>query len=1083
MKAMREKLQLLYILFFFIIGIKAQETTPVHTSEYNNIYYDTERFGNNMVDVDLYRGQPNINIPLFNLNEKGLELKVALSYKSGGVKVNTPSQWTGQDWNLNVGKITRTVRGLQNDELDYYNVANPGSNGTDGQCWNLRPTESIDYSGQQKGFMKIHPLLSHENWKDHNNLKDILSKATAIAGNHRLDSEPDIFHFNFFGHTGYFFLGQDGQWKVASKSNLKIIFDKQQDMFFGLEEGFSGPWGTNCSIKTFGRFTFVDDKGYKYVFGDNNVRNIEINLRSFLLSQYFYPVYANAWNIVKVIDPNGIVLYEFTNENGGNLNPYLQIESPKYIRIPSEDYVGNSSNPIVHSTYNTSFPRFAYRAAGILFLPSYPVSIKTFSGNQIDFISTLRDDVEYYYNDGSAFSGNSLFESHFSYNISLVYLDNWGIFSNTLPFPQNTSGISGLKKRKLDNIKLTSSAGKVVNDIKLSYANTTQRIFLNSIKNNDKTYVFNYNNPNSLPPLLSNKTDMWGYFNNIPYKFEHGERNTGTYWRPFESNKFWELPVNTPYLYYGTLTDIYWPTGGKTTLGWESNSFTKRINPKTGIPLESNLPGGGVRVKNIISAEESREFFYNESFDYMDNNKSSGILVYEPVYYDNSNKALEILSINSSNPNANPSYPHNTYTGNILGINSKSIFEPADVVYSSVFEKKNEGFIQYSFYDYLDIPDFYYPGILPNNNALGLTKNDKSLERGLLKRKDFYDNTQKLIKREDYKYKKPNILLGRGVSYDLFTSRPTIPRNPPVNYDIPPDCKYCTTNASPYEIDYSDNLISEIFTTEIFKDGRNLQYFKKYYYKSPIDASYSLIDKIEEYPFSYDLSKFKTTKFDYAVDMDTSEPIIQDMISKNMVGIPLAVTKFNETQKPVSRVETIYAKNSTTNNFTLPVSVRNIKTGMYDYGSDLTAASKITFNVYDSRENVLQYTDESGLPTTIIYGYNRSQPIAKIVGADYNYVSSKVNIETLQDASDVDIDTASENLLISLLDDLRKNPDLKNYQITTYTYDPLVGLTSVTPPDGMREYYIYNSQNNKLEKVIDVHGNPIEEYKYHNKND
>jgi len=1072
-----------FVITLSIIKVRAQDQTPVHISEYNNIYYDTERFGSAMVDVDLYRGQPNINIPLFNLNERGLDLKIALSYKSGGVKVNTPSQWTGHDWNLNIGKISRTVRGLQHDELDYYNVYAPDNYGSDPGCYPTGPNApAMSHAGQQKGFFKNYQLLGPQNWNEQTNLKNIITKTTANGGSFRLDTEPDIFHFSFFGHSGFFFMGQDGQWKVASKSNLKIIFNQNEDMFYALQEGFHSYWGptgpATCSIKTIGRFTIVDDKGYKYIFGDNNVRNIEVNLRSFYLGRFENPVYANSWNIVKVLDPNGIPLYEFQNENGSNLNYYLAPESNKYIHIPSEPIVGNYTNPAptVHSNYSSGFGRRYYRAAGILFLPSYPVSIKTFSGNKIDFISSLRNNLEYHYNDGSPYSGNSLFENSWSYNNIQPFYDNWSIHSNSLPFPQNTS-VKDFKKRKLDKIILTSSSGKVVNDIKLSYANATQRIFLYNIKNNEKIYTFNYNNVNSLPPLLTNKADMWGYYNNVPYKMEYGDLSTGTYWKPFENNKFWELPVNVPYLYYGTLTDVYWPTGGKTTLQWESNSFTTRINPKTGVHIETNLPGGGARIKSIISAEESREFFYNESFDYMDSNKSSGILVYEPVYYDNSNKALEILGINVNNPNLNPSYPHNTYTGNIFGINSKSIFEPADVVYSSVFEKKNDGYLQYSFYTHFDVPDLYYPGILSYNNVLGLIKNDKSIDRGLLKRKDFYDSTQKLLKREDYKYKKQNILLGRGVSYDLFATNISLPIT---TSNVPSPCLYCITNASPYEIDYSDNLISEVFTTEIFKDGRNLQYFKKYYYKSPLDASYSLIDKIEEYPFTYDLSKFKTTKFDYAIDTDTSEPIIQSMIEKNMVGIPLSVTKYNEQQQPIARTETIYAKNSATNNLVLPISTRNIKTGMAGYGEDSFVNKKATYDLYDAHGRLLQYTDESGLPTTIIYGYNRSQPIAKIVGATYNYVEANINLTTLQDASDSDVDDASENLLIAQLDDLRKNIAFKNFYITTYTYNPLIGITSLTNPDGIREYYKYDTQN-KLEKVVDVDGKPIEEYKYNYK--
>ncbi|MDQ0067703.1 hypothetical protein [Chryseobacterium lathyri] len=1053
------------------------ELIPVAKWGENNDF-SVNKYGNDLISVDHYRGQPNINIPLFSVEEGGLTLDISLKYKSQGVKVNKPSNWVGHDWMLEVGSINRTVKGMQFDELDFNNAEGVAPNNHDGNCYPL-PSGTVgvgdfQYGGLAKGFMLTHSKINStdNSWRGLDNLVNLMAETTPKDGGYRADYEPDIFNFSFFGHTGFFFIGPDGMWKVSSKSNLKILFDKEQDMFYGLN-GFKDIWGAypaTCRIKTIGRFTIIDDKGYKYVFGDNNVRNIEMNLRDFYHGVDSLPVYANSWSIVKVYDSNNIVLYDFEHINGEHYSNYLYSNSKQYIVVPKESTDGN--NPLtttsVHpnnTTNSTAHYSSFYKASGILYIPTYPSVIRTKSGNKIDFLSIIEDNLNYF-----SSSGNTLLENDPSYyNNILTPPHTWGSNSPTLGIGDNTASFNKFKKRKLTTIKLTSSTGALINDIKLTHANATQRIFLYSIKNNEKTYVFNYDNLNLLPPLLSNKTDMWGYYNNIPYKIHVDFGSTKTYWNNFENNKFGELQVNTPYLYYGTLKEIYWPTGGKTVLDWESNSFTTRVYPKSGNLVSANLPGGGARIKKITSDNTTKEFFYTNSFNEMDYNISSGILVNEPIFYDNSNKALEILGF-YNNSNANPSFPNNTYIGNIMGINPKSIFEPSDVVYSSVFEKSNDGYTHYNFSTHFDVPDNYYPGIIPSNNTLGLTRNDLSNQRGLLLRKDFYDNSQKIIKRIDFKYIKTTNLLGRGVSYDLFSTSTYV------------NCYFCITNASPYEIDYSDNLLSEIFTTEFFKDGRNLQYLKKYYYQNPVDPSYNLIDKIEEYPNKFDLSKFKSVKFQYATDMGTSSQLFSDMIAKNMIGIPLSATKYNEAQQPISRSETIFAKNSTTNNLILPISTRSIKTGVIDYGSDSSVDTKVTYDLYDAHGRVLQYTDASGIPTTIIWGYNKSQPIAKIVGATYNYVSTNTNIGYLQDASDVDVDTASENILISLLDDLRKNIAFKDYQITTYTYDPLIGITSLTNPDGLRENYKYHAQTHKLEKVIDVDSKVREEYKYHYKN-
>ncbi|REC69944.1 hypothetical protein DRF60_20945, partial [Chryseobacterium elymi] len=75
----------------------------------------------------------------------------------------------------------------------------------------------------------------------------------------------------------------------------------------------------------------------------------------------------------------------------------------------------------------------------------------------------------------------------------------------------------------------------------------------------------------------------------------------------------------------------------------------------------------------------------------------------------------------------------------------------------------------------------------------------------------------------------------------------------------------------------------------------------------------------------------------------------------------------------------------------------------------------------------------------------------------------------------------SEQSLISALDLFRNNSALSTYQITTYTYDPLIGVRSITPPSGIRELYKYDTAN-RLEKVIDINGKVLKEYKYNYKN-
>ncbi|UTX50003.1 hypothetical protein [Chryseobacterium sp. MA9] len=73
-----------------------------------------------------------------------------------------------------------------------------------------------------------------------------------------------------------------------------------------------------------------------------------------------------------------------------------------------------------------------------------------------------------------------------------------------------------------------------------------------------------------------------------------------------------------------------------------------------------------------------------------------------------------------------------------------------------------------------------------------------------------------------------------------------------------------------------------------------------------------------------------------------------------------------------------------------------------------------------------------------------------------------------------------ETSLLSVLNTFRNS--LPNYQITTYTYDSLVGVRSITPPTGSREVYFYDSAN-RLKEIRENSqtGNLLKEFKYNYK--
>ncbi|WP_426278412.1 hypothetical protein ACN9MN_03605 [Chryseobacterium sp. S-02] len=202
------------------------------------------------------------------------------------------------------------------------------------------------------------------------------------------------------------------------------------------------------------------------------------------------------------------------------------------------------------------------------------------------------------------------------------------------------------------------------------------------------------------------------------------------------------------------------------------------------------------------------------------------------------------------------------------------------------------------------------------------------------------------------------------------------------------------------------------------------------------------------------LSNMKPYYIKSAADGDISEQFITYAIGQPgydqlenafMTGIPI-IQEDKKNGKTLSKAVTQFENSSL-----LPTSVwmTNI--------SDGSVKLKGKMDAYDDKGNVVQASSGTGTPTTFIYGYNKTQLIAKVVGAKYEDIKTNALVLAAVTASDNDnTNPATESTLITALENLRTDSSMSGYQITTYTYDPLVGLTTTTSPNGQRELYEYD---------------------------
>lgn len=201
------------------------------------------------------------------------------------------------------------------------------------------------------------------------------------------------------------------------------------------------------------------------------------------------------------------------------------------------------------------------------------------------------------------------------------------------------------------------------------------------------------------------------------------------------------------------------------------------------------------------------------------------------------------------------------------------------------------------------------------------------------------------------------------------------------------------------------------------------------------------------------------------------------LTDKNIVSTILE-TEVKRNGKMISKTETIYPTNQSaadtkTAGKVLPLSI-------YTANYLGVMSTDLTYDLYDSKGNILQYSTREGVPTAVVWGYHSTRPIAKITGITYSLISSLVS--DIVSASDADINAATEQNLIDKLDAFRNHSVIQNAETTTYTYDPLTGVTTTTSPSGIREVYMYDAANRLKEIRQDTAtGKTVKEFKYNYK--
>lgn len=541
------------------------------------------------ITPSLYTGTMNFSLPIYTYQDNDFTIPIIAAYSSNGNRPNQKAGILGPGWSMDLGGcITLETRGIADYGRNMKNV--PGfltlhdttlltSPQTD-HWWRFM----YQYDGTESGATCPQIVYTP------NNLPSYLHT-------NEYDAEPDIFHFNFMGHSGSFHLDYNHNIVVwgTSDSRLNYKVELKTHNFQNAQD-----YNRIDSIK------ITTGDGYRYIFTSTETY-MDLNREKYSLQ---YNV-VSAWHLRKIVAPNGrTVTFNYTRHTQTSYAPGSSI---------------NSSN-LKDNIYRTyELEQFAY----------YPGEqedpnkiVKSVSKNAFLTSVNIDNDALISLNYTLLTSGDQYRKSALASAGTYTYNDTYRLTGITVSYSK-------------------AGGSNLVSQADFSYSGNTNGARTNYLTSvtvrGEGTYTMEYVGWNGSLPYPFNGTvniDHYGYYN--------GASST-TYYpsTSVDSNTQEETIIgtnrnpNATYAQLGLLSRLGYPTGGYTLFEYEPNDYSLVVTRPfdhqaslSGVPtitIESGTTAG-LRLKAVRSYLSNNTLFLEKKYTYTDSNGSSGILTYVPRY-------------------------------------------------------------------------------------------------------------------------------------------------------------------------------------------------------------------------------------------------------------------------------------------------------------------------------------------------------------------------------------------------------------------------------------------------------------------
>lgn len=995
----------LYVIVLLLVGLASSKAQESPDQRINILTPNAESFkiyGD--IPVSLYTGIPQVGIPLHTIQTEHSNIDISINYHASGFKPESHPSWVGLGWNLSVGGvISREIKG----ELD--------------------EMKSDNYAHNGLGFYYSYNVLNKEKWYQ----PGVAGATNSDFGfrNMDIDTQPDIFSFNFLGYSGKFYLNHLGEWKVQCDAPVKVIFNKD-DM---------GHDGSMFMSNHFRKFTIIDEKGVKYIFGGENAIEYSQNMftNKFISYSYAQGWQAVSWYLKEIIPPVGEPVY-FNYERG----PYQSAFSCMGRNKPQKRGSQNTIYDYVLGDYING------GVSGSVISPVYLTSIDCPSKNLIISFETSKSNDLIYpetnYRD-FFYTNNSIPDPTF---LAFDAVANIPYF-NRNPSDKNKASLStglGLFKDrfiwlKLDKIVLkykNNNSERVSKNIQFFYderANIRRKLSSISTScpssNDPEVYSFEYNqslpyNMVAEPEYLSEYGDHWGYANN---KFMWKEEDRGN--NP-------KSPVKER-AKLGVLSKIIYPTKGYTMFVYENHDYSAYI-PINATYLGETSPTitGGLRIKKILNVSNSREFTSRE-YLYNRINRvgiSSGILHARLPYYTSSG----LLFDNSG--------AHVTYSS-VLEKYENGSFKATHFVTQAGGQRLGE-----SINPVFDDLPVYLTGDL-----VDVPYSRRDMERGKVSDEYYCDSLGKVYKSTHYSYTN----IGKAASNYVRTLDPMYMGKAFYNPDELWGTSRLVKGASAYYYYCYSNKLSSV---------REIQYNKNSTFtygntSMPSSNDMVLSSKIMEY--------------------DSNKQLIKESILNSDGKTNQTITKYPYTEQGLD----VHAKMFENNMLAYPVSQKRYANNIFDKGTEynysflnnkhilLTSTKDIYGDKslvtneykYNSIGKLIEAKDYQGLYQTYLWDYKGRK--VKVILDNINIDGIK-NIVTSEVINCTSVNT-DWTVLTKKLRDTYSAPFIKSYD---YNYNGTID--KITDATSLSSYFTYDN-NERLKAVLNHQQDTVQRYSYNYK--